>query len=86
MKLTKVTFSDLFINQLDRLDRKYPLIEVVVSELVEKLEAGERPGDKIPNVGYDVYKEGLKNHLRIAASGVGFVLFITCISKMKWSC
>jgi mRNA-degrading endonuclease RelE of RelBE toxin-antitoxin system len=43
------------------LDRKYPLVEVVVSELVEKLEAGERPGDKIPNVGYDVYMERLKN-------------------------
>ena len=58
---TRVSFGDRFTNKLDRLERKYPSVTDEVGALVERLTTGERPGDKIPNIGYDVYKVGLKN-------------------------
>lgn len=58
---TKVEFAPYFLKDLKRLKRKYSQVTDVVEELVKALEGGEQPGDKIPNVGYDVYKVRLKN-------------------------
>lgn len=58
---TKVEFAPHFLKDLKRLKRKYSHVTAVVEELVSALENGEHPGDKIPNVGYDVHKVRLKN-------------------------
>jgi mRNA-degrading endonuclease RelE of RelBE toxin-antitoxin system len=58
---TRVRSTPYFDNEYKRLRKKYPLAKREVENLVERLKADERPGDKIPNVGYDVYKERLKN-------------------------
>ncbi len=58
---TRVEVPPPFKKDLKRLARKYPAVLDEVEDLVTRLEADERPGDKIPNVGYDVYKVRLKN-------------------------
>lgn len=47
--------------QIKRLKRKYPAVTSEVRQLVIQLENDERPGDKIPDVGYEVYKVRLPN-------------------------
>jgi len=46
---------------LKRLARKYPQVLDELDRLITVLESGEHPGDKIPQVGYDVYKVRVKN-------------------------
>jgi mRNA-degrading endonuclease RelE of RelBE toxin-antitoxin system len=58
---TRVDTSDVFKKDLKKLARKYPSVLDQVENLIAELEADERAGDKIPNVGYDVYKVRLKN-------------------------
>ena len=58
---TTVSLSDSFQKELKRLARKYPRVLDVVETFVSTLESDQRPGDKIPRVGYDVYKVRLKN-------------------------
>lgn len=58
---TKVESAGLFEREYARLLRKYPAIRFEVIKLLTELEADIRPGDKIPNVGYDVYKVRLRN-------------------------
>jgi len=43
------------------LKRKYPAVTGQLRQLIEQLERDERPGDKIPGIGYDVYKVRLPN-------------------------
>lgn len=50
-----------FKRALKGLARRYPAVLDEIERLITRLEADERPGDKIPNVGYDVYKVRLKN-------------------------
>lgn len=57
----RVEFSQLFIKELDRLAHRYPRVTDQVDSLINQLEQNEHPGDKIPNVGYDVYKVRLRN-------------------------
>jgi len=57
---TKVETSPAFEADLKRLARKYPQVINEIDRLITLLEAGEHPGDKIPQVGSDVYKVGLK--------------------------
>lgn len=58
---SKVDFGTTFNKELKRLLRKYHVVVDEVELLVGELKRDERPGDKIPNVGYDVYKVRLKN-------------------------
>jgi mRNA-degrading endonuclease RelE of RelBE toxin-antitoxin system len=58
---TQIDVAFKFQKDVKRLKRKYPAITDEVRKLVIQLENDERPGDKIPNVGYDVYKVRLKN-------------------------
>lgn len=46
---------------IKHLKRKYPAVTDEIRNLIRQLEDDERPGDKIPNVGYDVYKVRLPN-------------------------
>jgi mRNA-degrading endonuclease RelE of RelBE toxin-antitoxin system len=58
---TKAIVPPFFKKELQRLFRKYPAVLDEFESLRLAIEKDERPGDKIPNVGYDVYKERLKN-------------------------
>jgi hypothetical protein len=70
---TIVSTAESFEKDVKHLTRKYPKVIDVVETLITSLENDERPGDKIPNVAYDVYKVRLKNPLpdvvKAAASG-----------------
>ncbi|MHB8626118.1 MAG: type II toxin-antitoxin system RelE/ParE family toxin [Aggregatilineales bacterium] len=58
---TTVSASDRFQTEFKRLARKYPAVTQQVGVLIGKLENDQRPGDKIPHVGYDVYKVRVAN-------------------------
>ena len=58
---TKIIFPPPFKKDLRKLSRKYPAVLDELEKLSLELQADERPGDKIPSVGYDVYKVRLKN-------------------------
>ena len=58
---TSVEFRRNFLRELKQLDKKYPSATHNVEALANELENDERPSDKIPNVGYDVYKVRLSN-------------------------
>lgn len=58
---TKVSYTERFESELRRLRRKYKGMTDELAGLAAQLKDDERPGDKIPHVGYDVYKVRLKN-------------------------
>ena len=58
---TTVSIPSVVRKAIQRLRKKYPSVTTEVSKLIDMLEADERPGDKIPGVGYDVYKVRLPN-------------------------
>jgi mRNA-degrading endonuclease RelE of RelBE toxin-antitoxin system len=58
---TKVSYSPIFQKNIKRLSRNYPKVVDSLGILIDQLENDERPGDKIPRVGYDVYKVRIKN-------------------------
>lgn len=58
---TKVDVPAPFLKELKRLARKYPSVLKAFEKLALSLKDDERPGDKIPGVGYDVYKVRLPN-------------------------
>lgn len=58
---TKVNLAAAFQRDIKRLRKKYPTVGHEVRNLVHQLEEDHRLGDKIPNIGYDVYKVRLKN-------------------------
>lgn len=57
----KVSTAPPFERNFRRLKRKHPRIDEPFGLLVEELQDGEQPGDKISGVGYDVYKVRLRN-------------------------
>ena len=58
---TIVSVPTQFQKELDRLAQKYPQVIDVTASLIEALKSDQRPGDKIPHIGYDVYKVRLRN-------------------------
>ena len=56
-----VRYSDAFKRQLGRLSRRYRHIRADVEPIIERLSAGETPGDRIPGVGYALYKVRARN-------------------------
>jgi len=58
---TKVTYKRQFERDMKQLKRKYPAVSSEVRKLAIQLEHDERPGDQIPNLGYEVYKVRLAN-------------------------
>ena len=58
---TKVNVPPEAQKDIRHLKRKYPAVTGEIRKLVIQLENDERPGDKIPRVGYDVYKVRLPN-------------------------
>lgn len=58
---TSVESSPLFRRHLRRLRRKYPKVEDEIEKFSGELEQDARPGDQIPDVGYEAYKVRLPN-------------------------
>jgi mRNA-degrading endonuclease RelE of RelBE toxin-antitoxin system len=58
---TTVNIPPAFRKRVEYLRRRYPAITKELDRLLTQLENDERPGSKIPSVGYDVYKVRLKN-------------------------
>lgn len=58
---TTVNIPPQVKKDIKHLKRKYKAIIKEIRELVKQLENDERPGDEIPNIGYDVYKVRLAN-------------------------
>ncbi len=57
----QVDFSQEFRRNLRRLARKYRRIKSDVQPLINALEQGETPGDRVQQVGYVVYKVRVRN-------------------------
>jgi len=69
---TKVDIAPLFVKELRRLAKKFPQVVAQVDGLIDELQQDERPGDKIPQVGYDVYKVRLANPSAARGKSGGF--------------
>jgi mRNA-degrading endonuclease RelE of RelBE toxin-antitoxin system len=91
---TKVNVPAPFLRELRRLAKKYPAVLKQFETLAEQLKADERPGDKIPRVGRDVYKVRLANPSAKRGKSGGFrviyyvqlvdsVLMVTIYSKTE---
>lgn len=93
---TKVDFAATFQRNLKHLRQKYPKVVSEVRQLVQQIEQDNRPGIKIPNVRYDVYKVRLKNPSTRKGKRGGFrviyylklkdhIILITIYSKTEQS-
>ncbi len=69
---TTVKLHPLFGKQLTRLERKYRRTTDEVDGLLDQLERGDRPGQRIPRVGYAVYKVRLPNRAARRGKSGGF--------------
>ncbi len=69
---TTVRYHPLFGKQLERLERKYHRTTDEVDGLLVQLEQDQRPGQRIPRVGYAVYKVRLPNRAARRGKSGGF--------------
>jgi mRNA-degrading endonuclease RelE of RelBE toxin-antitoxin system len=94
--LVSVVQTSRFAKDLNRLRRKYPLVDHDVLRLIERLEAGELPGDRMPGLPFRVYKERIPNTSARRGERGGFrtiyyvqtatfILLITIYSKSEQS-
>lgn len=92
---TRIGYSVPFRKEFKRRARRYSQVVTEVAALAAQLERDERPGDKIPHVGYDVYKVRLKNPSAGRGKSGGFrviyyihladyVLLVTIYSKSEY--
>ncbi len=59
--IVKVEKATQYKKELKKIGKKYRSIEQDIKDLIEKLEAGETPGDRINGNQYEVYKVRVKN-------------------------
>ncbi|MBE9158014.1 type II toxin-antitoxin system RelE/ParE family toxin [Nodosilinea sp. LEGE 06152] len=57
----QVNFTDRFAKELHRLAKRYRQIQRDIRPIIERLQAGEALGDKIPNLNYTVFKVRVRN-------------------------
>ncbi len=69
---TLVRDLPIFKRRLGRLERKYPKTINEVERLITSLTQGQRPGQRIPRVGYEVYKVRLPNRAARRGKSSGF--------------
>lgn len=91
---TQVKVAGRFQRDMKHLKKKYPAVSKEVRGLLDQLEEDERPGDKVPGVGHDVYKVRLANPSAQRGKSGGFraiyyvqlsdtVLMVTIYSKTE---
>lgn len=56
-----VEFAPIFKRNLRNLAKKYRSIRDDIQPVIEQLEQGELPGDKISGIGYEVFKLRVRN-------------------------
>jgi mRNA-degrading endonuclease RelE of RelBE toxin-antitoxin system len=87
-----IRYTDAFKRQLERLSRRYGGIRADLQPVIDRLAAGETPGDRIPGVGHVLYKVRLKNSAAVRGKRGGFriidylqtadvILLVTIYSK-----
>ena len=59
--LIQVEVSPIFKRNLRTLVKKYRSIRNDIQPIIEQLERGELPGDQIPEIGYVVFKQRVRN-------------------------
>lgn len=69
---TTVRYHPRFDKQLEGLERKYPKTTDEVEGLIDQLELDQRPGQRVPGVGYTVYKVRLPNRAARRGKSGGF--------------
>jgi len=69
---TKVDTHPRFRNRARRLRRRFPSIHVDLRPLIQRIRNDERPGQRIPRVGYTVYKVRLPNRAARRGKSGGF--------------
>lgn len=69
---TSVESLPRFKRRLKRLEGKYRTAVDAVEQLIDQLEKGSQPGDFVPGLGYDVYKERLRNPAARGGKRSGF--------------
>lgn len=57
----QVSFTPRFEKDIRRLAKRYQHIKLDIQSLIQKLEAGELPGNQIPNIEKSVFKVRVKN-------------------------
>ena len=57
----RVEFTPLFLRFLKALAKKYRNVRMDFQPIIEQLQRGESPGDRIPGTGYAVYKVRVRN-------------------------
>jgi mRNA-degrading endonuclease RelE of RelBE toxin-antitoxin system len=76
--LVKVNRSDKFRKDIKKLRKRHDSIEKDIQPLIEQLEAGETPGDRIAENKYPVYKVRIPNSdTRKGKSGGYRVIYYT---------
>ena len=82
---TTVDALPRFKNRLKRLERKYRTAADQVQTLIEQLERGERPGDRMTGLGLMVYKERLRNPAVPGGKPKGFrvVYYVQLADRVK---
>lgn len=59
--LIKVVASLIFKKNIKTLGKKYRSIRNDIEPIIKKLQSGESPGDRIPEIGYRVFKLRIRN-------------------------
>lgn len=57
----QVSFTDRFAKEVQRLSKRYRCIRYDIQPIINQLEMGELPGDRIPNMDYTVFKVRVRN-------------------------
>ncbi|MEC4988478.1 MAG: type II toxin-antitoxin system RelE/ParE family toxin, partial [Oscillatoria sp. PMC 1068.18] len=57
----QVSFTDRFAKEVRRLSKRYRRIRDDIQPIIDQLEIGELPGDKIPNMDYTIFKVRVRN-------------------------
>jgi len=57
----QVRLTDDFLRQVRALAKRYRQIQADIQPVIQQLEAGNIPGDRIPGTGYTVFKVRIKN-------------------------
>ena len=61
-----------FKKRLGRIERKYPKTIDAIENLIASLAQGDRPGQRVPRVGYAVYKVRMPNRAARRGKSGGF--------------
>ena len=79
-----INFSDIFLRQIKRLEKKYPHITDDIQATISSLRSGELVGDRLVGADAEVYKVRIKNTdiRKGKSSGYRLVYYVIISSKI----